>query len=101
MFTRICQVAVVVFATGISAANATEACGERSAIIDQLQGKYQENHVASGLESDSKMVEIWTSQASGTWTILVTQANGISCIAAAGKNWLDLPPEAMPLGTAS
>ena len=65
---------------------AQTACGDRDKIVGQLQAKYKESHRASGLETDTKMVEIWTSEASGTWTILITQANGISCVAAAGKN---------------
>jgi len=83
-------------------ANAAEpACAARDKIIGQLSAKYQESHRASGLESDTKMVEIWTSPTSGTWTILVTQANGITCIAAAGKNWLELTDTDLALGTAS
>lgn len=84
------------------AAIATEpACASRDKIVGQLSAKYQESHRASGLESDTKMVEIWTSPASGTWTILVTQANGITCIAAAGKNWLELKETDLALGAAS
>jgi len=47
------------------------------------------------------MVEIWTSEASGTWTILITQANGQTCVAAAGKNWLDMPVQEIKIGQAS
>ena len=75
-----------------SIANAAQpTCGARDRIVDQLKVKFQESHRASGLESDTKMIEIWTSDVSGSWTILVTQASGVSCIAAAGKNWLDVP----------
>lgn len=66
-------------------------CGTRDSIVDQLKVKFKETHRASGLESDTKMIEIWTSETSGSWTILVTQASGVSCIAAAGRNWLDMP----------
>jgi len=69
--------------------------------MGQLQAKYKETHRASGLESDTKMVEIWTSEASGTWTILITQANGQTCVAAAGKNWLDMPVQEIKIGQAS
>ena len=58
-------------------------CGTRDKIVDQLKVKFNESHRASGLESDTKMIEIWTSPKSGSWTILVTQASGVSCIAAA------------------
>lgn len=87
-------------ATTAPAAQATEACAARSDIVGQLQAKYQESHRASGLQTDTKMVEIWTSPASGSWTILVTSADGTSCIAAAGQNWLDLAEDDLPLGQA-
>ena len=80
---------------------AQTACGDRDKIVGQLQAKYQESHRASGLETDTKMVEIWTSEASGSWTILITQANGQTCVAAAGKNWLDMPSSDIKLGQAS
>lgn len=83
------------------AAYANNACGDRTKIVTQLEVKYQESHRASGLETDTKMVEIWTSEANGSWTILVTQANGITCIAAAGRNWLDMPDEEIKRGEAS
>lgn len=74
------------------------ACGERAKIVDQLKIRFKETHRASGLESATKMVEIWTSESSGSWTILVTQASGITCIAAAGRNWLDMPKDMTVLG---
>jgi len=83
------------------AAMAQTACGDRDKIVGQLQGKYNESHRASGLETDTKMVEIWTSGDSGTWTILITKANGQTCVAAAGRNWLDMPQEEIKLGQAS
>ncbi len=91
-----------VFSLGFAGtAMAQTACGERDKIITQLQSKYQESHRASGLETDTKMVEIWTSKDSGTWTILITKANGVTCVAAAGKNWLDMPETELQLGQAS
>lgn len=80
---------------------AEKACGHRDKIVGQLSAKYQESHRASGLETDTKMVEIWTSKDSGTWTILVTNANGITCVAAAGNNWLDMPETEVQRGETS
>lgn len=77
------------------------ACGSRDSIVTKLKANFQESHRASGLESDTKMIEIWTSETSGSWTILVTKASGVSCIAAAGKNWLDMPTAPIPVGKAS
>lgn len=61
-------------------------CGERAAIIDQLKTKYQESRQAVGLISNNGAAELYVS-GKGTWTMLVTLANGKSCIVAAGHNW--------------
>ncbi len=82
-------------------AQAQPNCGDRDKIVTHLQSKYQETHRASGLESETKMVEIWTSGDSGTWTILITRANGVTCVAAAGQNWLDLKEQDVALGQPS
>ena len=85
----------------LAAETEPEACADRASIVDQLKGKYQESHRASGLQTDTRLVEIWTSPASGSWTILITDVNGTSCIAAAGRAWLDLAEDATPLGQSS
>ncbi|MEM9049773.1 MAG: hypothetical protein AAGC92_13760 [Pseudomonadota bacterium] len=64
-------------------------CGPRADIVKVLSQKYQEQHQASGLQSAAAMVEIWASEGSGSWTILVTHANGTSCIVASGQSWLE------------
>jgi len=69
---------------------AQNACGMRDDIIGVLSNKYHEQHQASGLQNASSMVEIWASAETGTWTILVTRANGMSCVVASGKNWLQM-----------
>jgi hypothetical protein len=74
---------------GTPAALAQAACGEREEIITVLREKYAESHRASGLETASKMIEVWASEQTGTWTILVTQANGQTCVAASGQSWLE------------
>lgn len=93
------SVAALTICAGV--AQAQPNCGDRDKIVTHLQSKYQETHRASGLESDTKMVEIWTSGDSGTWTILITQANGVTCVAAAGQNWLDLGEQDVALGQPS
>lgn len=97
-----CTTAFLAATSGVATAETDpEACADRASIVDQLKGKYQESHRASGLQTDKRLVEIWTSPASGSWTILITDVDGTSCIAAAGRAWLDLGDEAMGLGQSS
>ena len=66
-------------------------CAERTAIVDQLSQKYSESHIASGMQPNNTLVELWTAQ-SGSWTIIVTHAEGVSCVVAAGQYWSELTP---------
>lgn len=62
-------------------------CGEREIIVRRLQDKYGETRQSMGLQQNNGVVEIFASDASGTWTILVTMPNGMTCLVAAGEAW--------------
>ncbi len=68
---------------------AMESCGHRDQVVKSLEGKYSETHIASGFQSSAGLVEIWASESDGTWTILLTQPNGQTCVMAAGTHWLE------------
>lgn len=81
--------ALVIFAwaTAPSRANAgVRYCAEHDMIADKLTAKYNEQRSGMGLVGSSGMVELFTSE-TGTWTIVVTQVDGTSCIVAAGNSW--------------
>ena len=40
------------------------------------------------------VVELYVSGQGSCWTILITLTSGMSCIAAAGKNWMDATEQA-------
>ena len=62
-------------------------CGPRDAIIAELQGRYGESVRNMGLDQNNAIVEVYASDATGTWTIVVTTAAGMSCLVAAGEGW--------------
>ena len=41
--------------------------------------------MALGLASNGGLLEVLTSGNGGTWTIILTMPNGVSCLVAAGK----------------
>ena len=43
-----------------------------------------------GLASNGSMIEIFASP-NGSWTIVMTQPDGVTCLMAAGESWEDLP----------
>ena len=68
-------------------------CLPRADAIAKLKLHYQEQQVGIGVTArGSSLVELYVSER-GTWTILMTRADGISCIAAAGENWSPITPE--------
>ena len=71
-------------------AKADAVCGERRAIIADLEKTYSEVPVSIGLETNGSVIEVLASP-SGSFTIILTQPNGLACVMAAGENWENLP----------
>ncbi len=69
------------------AAAAGIACGERVALVAALTDRYKEKPVSMGLQNNGKLLEIYASALSGSWTILSTAVDGTSCILAVGKHY--------------
>ena len=82
-------------------------CAPRDTIIERLQGKYTETLAGRGLQearSQTVVLEVWASNDTGTFTVLMTNAQGISCVMAAGTHWFEEPEATVaeiPKGTPS
>ena len=72
-----------------SGARAEPVCAEHQKIVDQLTNRYGETRQSLGLATNGSVVEVFASDA-GTWTILVTDADGRTCLAAAGEAWQEM-----------
>lgn len=82
-----------------AAAPSPSQCNDRKQVIDLLAQKYKESPVAAGVTNNGGLVEVLTDGKGGTWTIIVTTPQGVSCLVAAGEGWrpmeqLALDPEA-------
>ncbi len=73
-------------------------CGERSAVVTSLEKTYSETPVSMGLASNGAVIEILASP-TGTFTIILTRPDGLSCVMAAGENWETLPEKVVRNGT--
>jgi len=73
-----------------SATAQTQLCDQRAKVIGHLAQKYQEAPVAIGVTTSGGMVEVLTSGDGGTWTIILSNPNGTSCLVAAGEGWRNL-----------
>lgn len=85
--------ALLVFSAPAGLAGQTDAarCDSRAAVLDFLSAKYAEAPVAMGMAKDGGMIEILTSGAGATFTIVMTRPDGTACMVAAGKEWESTP----------
>ncbi len=67
-------------------------CGDRDEIVSRLETGYQELTSGMGLASNGGLVELYTSK-KGTWTLMVTQPSGVSCLIGAGDHWETIEPK--------
>lgn len=65
-------------------------CAERTNVVDTLDSQYKESPRAIGLVSKEAVLEVFVSE-SGTWTVVVTDPQGVSCVLAAGQSWEEIP----------
>ncbi|MFU1478376.1 hypothetical protein ACM25N_12005 [Roseovarius sp. C7] len=86
MFKRVLGAALIL---GIASPAVAATCGKRGDMVTSLEKKYLEQLQVGGLqevEGDKSVVELWTSEKTGTFTILMTRSNGISCVLAVGTD---------------
>jgi hypothetical protein len=62
------------------------ACGKRADIVRLLREQYGETPTAQGLSDAGTVAEVFTS-AKGSWTIVATAPNGLTCMVGAGQSW--------------
>ncbi len=59
-------------------------CAPRDTLIERLASQYGERRQAVGLANNNTLVEVYSSDESGSWSIVVSTAGGPSCLVAAG-----------------
>ena len=62
-------------------------CDKRAKVLGHLAQKYREAPVAVGVTNSGGLVEVLTTGDGNTWTIIVSNPNGMSCLVAAGEGW--------------
>lgn len=74
-------------------------CAQRDVIVSTLATRYGESAVSLGLGPGNRVVEVFASEETGTWTITVTSVNGTTCLVASGNSYTSVAaePEGEPL----
>lgn len=62
-------------------------CDRRDNVLAVLEDKYGESPVALGVTSNGGLVEVLATGDGATWSIIVTNPQGMSCLVAAGEGW--------------
>ena len=65
-------------------------CVQRKTALKSLEKTFSEEPVSMGLASNGSVIEVLASP-SGSFTIILTLPNGLSCVMASGENWENLP----------
>ena len=60
-------------------------CAERGAIVERLARDYGESRQSIGLVGGRQVLEVFASEETGSWTILLTAPDGIACLVATGE----------------
>jgi hypothetical protein len=77
---------------------AQQNCAMRDHVIEQLAVKYGEVRQSIGLAPNNGVFEVYASQETRSWTILVTGTNGMACIVASGQAFETLGRDTTPAG---
>lgn len=76
--------------TVVSSALAQVSCAERDFVTKSLEEKYGETRLGAGMANEATVVfELWTSDETGSWSILKTTPDGMTCVMAVGEGWQD------------
>ena len=96
MFAQTCSLSLVAALAAISLvgiagkAEAAPQCGNHDKIVEVLGDKFKETRRVMGVVNSTAVMEIFMSP-QGTWTMVITDTRGLSCITASGEEWQDVP----------
>ena len=89
MFKRLISAALVFGAAALAPPADAQGvrCLPRDALIETLEENYGETLTGGGLQTPQQLLEVWSSQKTGSFTVFMTRPDGLSCVVATGKNW--------------
>lgn len=100
MFKRLFSAALVFGAAALAppAMAQNSACLSRDALVQRLEITHGEHLTGGGLQNAAHVIEVWSSEQTGSFTVFVTRADGVACIVATGQNWHNMAPKHIPEG---
>ncbi len=98
------HIAALVLGAALIAPNdaaAQQNCAARATVIERLAGQYGESRQSIGMGTEGRVVEVFASPQTRTWTITVTLPSGLTCLVASGEAFENLNESPRPEGTPS
>lgn len=86
------------FAMAAHAQGQGPTCRPHAEVVDALAERYGETRQVVGLGPNGVMVEVFGNTESGTWTIITTTPDLVSCFVTAGSNFENWSEELPPAG---
>ena len=59
-------------------------CSTRAKLITALAEKYKETRQSYGVDGASNRIEVFANPKTGSWSLLITRPDGVSCIVSSG-----------------
>ena len=69
-----------------SPAQAQLMCGPHADVTGKLSALYDERQTAIGMARNGQLLEIFVAD-DGTWTILLSRPDGVTCLMISGDHW--------------
>ncbi len=76
-------IAVGLMATGVRA----QVCVAREGLVKVLAERYGEHEVGRGLAASGQLIELFRNSRTETWTLVLSDQSGRSCVLFAGRAW--------------
>lgn len=73
-------------------------CGRREEVVQRLTGAYGETRRGLGIQHGQAVVEVYASDDTGSWTIILSTPEGLACLLATGSDWSGGRPSGAPRG---
>lgn len=67
-------------------------CDDRDSVVARLHTEYGEVPINRGITVNGLMFEVFASPDGETWTTLLTDTNGVSCMMIVGESWDAVSP---------
>jgi len=63
-------------------------------MVEKLSQTFGEERIGLGLTPGGRnVIEVFVSEETRTWSVVMTQTTGMSCLMASGESWIKVTPE--------